>query len=306
MIKKILLTLLFLFIAIITAFFIWRYVSYARDKDPHKTFLVPRLELSLVEISSLTSEKTEMTAKMLIKNQMPLSFTADSLQYRVFINDVEVMKSHYKKSITLKSEDSSLISLPVTIFNHDFISVLKFNELKNIDSVEYRLEASFYTDIVFRKKFNVDIKRLLPIIYIPEVKAEHIKIDSLNFSRAAIQLLVSIKNKNGFPLKSKNIAYEFSIEGNKWIKGIISGITDINEKSVTELQIPVRISFKEVSKTLFDLLKKGNKVNYKLRLVFGIESENNMMRKTKVILENSGSVNSLMKDVKKINRDMQK
>jgi LEA14-like dessication related protein len=147
---------------------------------------------------------------------------------------------------------------------------------------------------------------LLPRFYIPEVKAEHIKIDSLNFSRAAIQLLVSIKNKNGFPLKSKNIAYEFSIEGNKWIKGIIPGITDIKEKSVTELQIPVRISLKEVSKTLFDLLKKGSDVNYKLRLACRIESENNMVRNTKVILENSGSVNSLMKDAKKTNRDLQK
>ncbi len=305
MLKKILLTLLFLFIAIIAAFFIWRYVNYVRDKDPDKTFLVPRLELSLIEISSLTSEKTEMTAKMIIKNQMPLSFTADSMQYRIFINDAEVMKSRYKKSITLKSDDSSLISLPITIFNHDLISVLKSNERKNIDSVEYRLEASFYTDIVFRKKINVDIKRLLPMIYIPVAKAEHIKIDSLNFSRAAIQLLVSIKNKNGFPMKSKNIAYEFSIEGNKWIKGIIPGITDIKEKSVTELQIPVRISLKEVSKTLFDLLKKGSNVNYKLRLACRIESENNMVRNAKVILENSGSVNSLMKDAKKINRDLQ-
>ncbi len=299
MIKKLLLILLFLFIIIIAAFFIWRYVSYVRDKDPYKTFLVPRLEMSLVEISSLTSEKTEMAAKMLIKNQIPLSFTADSLQYGVFINDVEVMKSRYKKSITLKSDDSILISLPITIFNHDLISVLKSNERKNIDSVEYRLEASFYTNIVFRKKFNVDIKRLLPMIYIPEVKAEHIKIDSLNFSRAAIQLLVSIKNKNGFPLKSKNITYEFSIEGNKWIKGIIPGITDIKEKSVTELQIPVRISFKEVSKTLFDLLKKSSDVNYKLRLAFRIESENNMLKNSHVIIENTGSIKSLMKAVKK-------
>jgi len=53
------------------------------------------------------------------------------------------------------------------------------------------------------------------------------------------------------------------------------------------------------------LLKKGSDVNYKLRLAFRIESENNMMKNTKVILENSGSVNLLMKNAKKINRDLQ-
>lgn len=299
MVKKILLILLLLFIAIIAAFFIWRYVGYVSDKDPDKTFLLPRLELSLVEVTSLTAEKTEMTAKMLIKNQMPFSFTADSLQYKIFIDNVEVVKTRYEKSITLKSNDSSWISIPLTVFNDDLVSVLKTNEEKKIDSVEYRLQASFFTDIIFRKKFDIEIKRFLPLVYIPEVKAEHIAIDSLNFSRAAIQLLVSIKNQNVFPLQAKNIDYEFSIEDNEWIKGKIPGLTDIKAQTVTELQIPVRISFKEVTKTLFDFLKHGSNVHYKLRLILIVESENKMMQNSKVILESSGSVKSLMKVVKK-------
>jgi len=297
--KKIILTLVILFIAIIASFLIWRSWSYVRDKDPNKTFLLPRLELSQVDITSLTSEKTEMTVKVLIKNQIPLSFTADSLQYRIFINNREVMKDHYKKSITLKSNHISRISLPITIFNHDLISVLKANEQENIDSVEYHFRVSFYTDILFKKQFDVDIKRFLPLVHIPEVKAGHIEISSLNFSGAVFQLLVSIKNQNVFSLKSKNIAYELSIEDNKLIKGIIPGLTDIHAKSVTELTIPITISFKEVNKTLFDLLKKGNNVGYKLHLTFRIESENNMMKNSKVLLESEGSVKSLMKALKK-------
>ena len=108
-----------------------------------------------------------------------------------------------------------------------------------------------------------------------------------------------MKNRNVFSLKSKNIAYELSIEDNKLIKGIIPGLTDIQAKSVTELTIPITISFKEVGKTLFDLLKKGNNLGYKLRLTSSIESENNMMKNSKVILESEGSVKSLKKALKK-------
>src|ERR1035437_3925667 len=218
--KKIILILVILFIAIIASVLIWRSWGYVRDKDPNKTFLLPRFELSQVDITSLTSEKTEMTINVLIKNQIPLSFTADSLQYRIFINDREVMKDHYKKSITLKSNDISRISLPITIFNRDLISVLKANERENIDSVEYRFRVSFFTDILFKKQFDVDIKKFLPLIHIPVVKSGHFKIDSLNFSRAVVKLLVSINNKNVFSLKSKNIAYELSIEeNNSWSYG---------------------------------------------------------------------------------------
>ncbi len=299
MVKKIILTLLFLFIAIIASFFIWRYWNYVHDKDPNKTFLLPRLELSELEITSLTSQKTEMMVKADIKNQLPLSFTIDSFQYTIFINDIEILKDHYKKSISLKRNTSSLISLPITIFNDSLSSVIKANRRENVDSIEFHFHGSFFTDIFFKKKFNIDIKRLIPRFYIPEVKAEHFDIDSINFSRAVVQLLVSINNKNAFSFKADSIAYEVSIEDNQWIKGSISGFTDIHAKSVSNLTIPLTISFKEVSKTLWDLLTRGNKVRYNLHLTFKIESDNNMVNKSKVILESEGSVKSLMKVLKK-------
>lgn len=299
MIKKIVLALLFIFVAIIASFFVWQYWGYVRDKDPNKTFLLPRLELSELEITSLTPQKTEMTVKVLIKNQLPLSFIADSIEYRILINDTQIMKNSYIKSITLKRNGSSLISLPLTIFNDSLSSVLKANKQENVDSVEFHFQGSFFTHIFFKKQFTVDIKRLVPRIYIPEVKAEHFKISSINFSEAVIQLLVSIKNQNVYPLKANNIAYEVSIEDNKWIKGIIPGLTEIKAKSVTDLTIPITVSIKEVSKTLFDLLTKGSKVRYKLHLTFSIESDKNMIMNSKVNLESEGSVKSLMKALKK-------
>jgi LEA14-like dessication related protein len=299
MIKKILLTLLFLFIAIIASFFNWRYWNYVHDKDPNKTFLLPRLELSQLEITSLTSQKTEMMVTVDIKNQLPLSFTIDSLQYRIFIDSTQILKDHYKKTISLKRNAVSRISLPVTIFNDSISSVMKENEWQNVDSVEFHFQGSFFTHILFKKQFNVDIKRLVPRIYIPEVKTEHFEIDSLNFSRAVVQLLVSIKNQNAYSLKADSITYEVAIEDNQWIKGIIPGKIDIKAKSIADLTIPITISFKEVSKTLWDLLTKGNKVRYKLQLTFKIESDNKMIMNSKVILESEGSVKSLMKALKK-------
>jgi LEA14-like dessication related protein len=261
--------------------------------------LLPRLELSDLNITSLTSKKTEMTVKLDIKNQLPLSFTADSLHYRIFINDTEILKDHYKKSISLKRNATSQISLPITFFNDSISSVMKANERENVDSVEFHFQGSFFTTLFFKKQFNVDINRLIPRIYIPEVNAEHFNIDSLNFSRAVVPLLVSINNKNVFLFKADNIAYELSIEDNQWIKGIIPNNIDVKAKSITDLTIPITISFKEVGKTLFDLLTKGSNVRYKLHLTFRIESDNNMIRNSKVTLESEGSVKSLMKALKK-------
>ncbi len=94
------------------------------------------------------------------------------------------------------------------------------------------------------------------------------------------------------------MTYKFALEDHEWIEGVIPGITKIKEQSVTELQIPIRIWFIEISKILFDLLNKGNIVKYKLHLTFKVKSENHMVQDSKVILESSGSVKSLMKTVK--------
>ncbi len=189
MIKKILLMILFLIITGIAAFFILRYMDYQQDKGSHKTFLLPRVALSIVEIRSLTAEKTEMTVKVLLKNHLPFSFTADSLQYSISINDAEVIKDHHKKTITLESNDTNSIPLPLVIQNHHLTSILKASERKDIDSVEYRLHTTFYTNIVFRKKFDVEVERLLPLIYIPEVTSNDMQVDSLNFQEPLFSLM---------------------------------------------------------------------------------------------------------------------
>jgi len=294
MFKKFVITVAALLLIIIAGFFSWRYVKYVRDEDPNKSFLLPRIEFAQTEIISLTAEKAEMISTILIKNQVPLTFRADSLHYKIFIDNVEVMRDTYKKSIVLNGNDSSLISFPVTVFNNDLISVLKRNEKEKNDSVEYRLEASLYTDLGIRKKVNINIKKKLPLVYIPEVSIEHIKVDSLNFSRAVITLVTQVKNKNIFSIKVKNVSYEFAVEGNEWVKGVMPGLTSIEKQGVSELHVPVRISLKETGKTLFDILKRGDKVNYKFNLAFNIESDSKMIKNSKVMIKNTGIAKSLI------------
>jgi LEA14-like dessication related protein len=296
--KKALLFLLLLIILTVGGFLIWRYVGYVRDPDPNKTFLLPRVGMSVIEITSLTAEKTQMNVSVLVSNTLPFSFSADSFQYSLYINDAEIVKSRYKKSITLEASDSSWIKLPVTVSNRLVDSVITANEKRGNDSAEYRIHASFYTDIVFRKQFEVSVKRYLPLVHIPELKVERVEVDSLNFKRAAIMVHASIRNQNVFDLKFRDYLYELQIEDNELVKGVVNGLTVIKAKETTQLEIPVSISIKEVGKTLIDLVRKGKNVSYDLLLKLVVESEVDMLKGSKAVIKSSGSVKSLLKAVK--------
>jgi LEA14-like dessication related protein len=298
--KKFFLVLLLIVVLIGGGLFTWLYVNYLRDKDPYKTFLLPKIDLSIIEITSLTAEKTEMNMSILMKNQLPFSFTVDSFEYRLYINDAEVMKSRYKNTVSLSANDSSWIRLPVTILNHDLDSVIDANEARKIDSAEYRMHASFNTNILFNKKLNVTVRRNLPLIHIPDVNVEDIRVDSLNFKRADIILNAAIRNDNVFEIKIRDYSYEMQIEDHDLIKGKVKGVTTLKARGTTNISIPVTLSFKEFGKTLFELLKKGKKVQYNLTLNLTIESEINMIKKSKAIIKSSGTVKSLLKAAKSL------
>jgi LEA14-like dessication related protein len=296
--KKTLLIILLLLVLLISGLLLWRYINYRQDSDPYKSFFLPRVGMSIIEITSLTSEKTEMNIRVLIKNILPFNFTADSFQYQLYINDAEIMKSRYSKSISLNANDSSWIMLPVTVFNNDADSLIDANERRKIDSAEYRMHASFYTDILFNKKFNVMIRRYLPLIHIPDLHVEKIDVDSLNTKRAYIIVHAVVKNDNVFDLKFKDYSYELQIEDHEWVKGTIPGLTEIKAKSTTALNVPVRISLKETGRTTFKLLKKGGDVKYNLVLNLIVETENDMIKNTKAIVRSKGNVKSLVKFAK--------
>jgi hypothetical protein len=71
--------------------------------------------------------------------------------------------------------------------------------------------------------------------------------------------------------------------------------------NVVEILVaPVSVSISSLRKILFQLLKKGKNVQYKLHFVFRIEPANNMMKNSEVIIESEGSIKSLMKVGKEI------
>jgi len=292
--RNIFLVVLATILLLLVAFFVVDYSHYAKDQSPYKTFIIPRLELSVFQITTLSADKADMVGRMLIHNPLPFNLRADSLQYQVYISGVEVIKSTYAKSIDIKRWDSSWVDLPVTAYNDQLVTVLKQAEKEGKDSVVYEVQANFATYLVFHKKFNLDIKKLLPLIYLPEASLDKIEYDSLNTEGVSLFLHATVVNKNKFPFKFKNMAFRFALADNAWVSGTKPGVTDIRDTSVTPLVLPLRISFKEIGKSILPLLKHGKNTPYKFEATLELVSDNNAMRNSKVILKNAGSIKEIV------------
>jgi LEA14-like dessication related protein len=284
--------LLLLLAAII--YVVVRYISYLDDKDPYKTFIMPRLEQSIIEVNSITRDKTELTARMLLDNPLPFKIGADSIAYEFFIGDSSVLKTSYRQSVTLKASDTSWVLIPVTVDNQKLISILERSEKSGFDSVYYEVRGSFYSSLLNGKKFNFRYGRMLPLVHLPDVAITRVEIDSANFNRFKLLIHAKVKNKNEFALDTRDISYRFAVAGNPWVKGMKPGLTHIAADSTTELIFPVTISLEEVGETVFTLLRKGKNIGYAFELNLKIVSEKNMLKNSVVTVISDGTIEEII------------
>jgi len=293
--KRIILILLALLLLPIAVFFTLQFYHYSKNKSPYRTLLIPRLEIGVSEITYLSSDKISMHEKLLIHNPLPFNLTADSLQYKLFIGDVEVIKSTYTKSISIRKWNSTWIDLPITINNAKLLATLNKADNQGKDSVVYRIQTTFHTHIPFKKEFDIDAEKLLPLFYMPTARLMEVSHDSLSLKGVTLFLKVMIGNRNKFPFQLKDLKYKFSLADNPWITGAELGVIDIKQQDSTELLLPARISFSNIFKSIGPLISKGGKVEYKFGMDLKLVSESNAIKNSKVMVNDTGTLKELIK-----------
>lgn len=299
MLKKIFLFSILALLILIGGFFLWLFIKYKSNNDPDKTFILPRLQMSEYLITGFTEDTARLQMKMLIKNEVPFAFRADSLVYKISIAGVEVMRSSYATNIKLKGNESSTIELPVTVLNATLKNILNKEENKGADSVEYSMEATFFIHIPFKKQAHVNIKKTLPLLHIPEMQLNDVDIDSLRLSGATIQLHTAIKNENVFALEFKDMQYVLFVDDKKWAEGDMPGEIKVPAKSTTEIVIPAKLDFGEISKAAFTVLMRSNTLDYNLKANMYLISDKKQINNSKVFLESKGKVKPLLHALKK-------
>ncbi len=296
--KRIVLALLALILLLIVAFLVVQFYHYSKNKSPYRTLLTPRLEMGVMEITYLSSDKINMHAKLHIHNPLSFNLTADSLQYKLFIGEVEVIKSTYKKSLTIQKWNSTWIDLPVTINSDKLLATLSKADKQNKDSVVYRVQATFHMHTPFKKKFDINAEKMLPLFYVPTARLKEVSHDSLNLKGVTLFLKVMIVNRNKFPFQLKDLKYKFSLADHPWITGAELGVIDIKKQDSTELTLPLRISFSDIFKSIGPLISKGGKVEYKFGMDLKLVSENNAIKNSKVTVKANGTLKELRKIVR--------
>jgi LEA14-like dessication related protein len=296
---QVLLGILIAFILILGVFFAIDYSHYARDKSPYRTLFIPRLEIALIDIFSLSADRTDLTANVMIHNPLPFNLRADSLQYIVYIRGVEVIRSTYAKSLDIKRWDTTVIHLPVTAYNDKLLTVLDQADKEGLDSVEYEIKTNFGVQLFGHHDLHFDIKSRQPLIFIPTIKVESIEYDHLKAEGVDLYIKTLIGNKNKFRIKAKNITFKVAVAKDPYVKGSYPGVLDILDSgATTPMALELHISFKEIGKSLGPLILHGRNTPYTFEATLEMVSTMNAMKNSVVVIADKGTIHDIVKLVK--------
>jgi LEA14-like dessication related protein len=293
---KVLLGIFIAFLLLLGVFFAIDYSHYARDKSPYRTLFIPRLELALIDILSLTADRTDLTANVMIHNPLPFNLRADSLAYVVYIRGVEVMRSTYAKSLDIKRWDTTVIHLPVTAYNDKLLSTLTEADKEGLDSVEYEIKTNFGIQLFGHHSLHLDIKTKQPLVFIPTIKVTKVEYDHLKAEGVDLYISTLITNQNKIRLKAKNINFKVAVADDPYVKGSYPGVLDILDSgATTPMTLELHLSFKQIGKSIGPLIKHGKNTPYSFEATLELVSDMNAMKNSQVIIADKGDIHDIVK-----------
>lgn len=280
------------------------YVWYQRQKEkasqePYGTALKPRLELSKFEITDIADDAVSINMKMLIDNPLPVSFKARELDYAFYIDTTLISKDLYKKAIEIESSDSSLVTLPVKVFMKRTNDLLKELEQRGVDSVDYRVQATFAMDVpvLGERTFKVEGKKRLPALRLPKVKVQDIDWGKISFKETDLAAKVEITNPNVFPIHFTDTHYKVLIDEDLVAEGSQPEPIIIPKNSTRPVVFPVTLKPGKFDNVAWKALFKKKKTSYLIEFRSKLVSPdgNSAFDKSQLVSQIKGTLADLKK-----------
>lgn len=268
--------------------------------------LKPRLELSRFDITNVTDEAVQVNMHLLIDNPLPIGFKARKLDYTLYIDNEEVAKDAYNKTIELKSEDSTVLSLPAKLYTKKLVDVLKRLEAAGADSTDYRVRSTFALDVPIagERTFTVSHTIRGALIYLPEFKVTDIDLGKFGLNRTDVAATIVCTNKNKFPVNITDTHYSVTIDGKQISEGSQPEPIRIKKQGTTSFVVPMTVkpgqSLGLLPKMLFD--KKDTPVEVAFRCKIVDKSDNPMFKESKVSTTIRGTLADMLKQAKGVNK----
>lgn len=250
----------------------------------------PALSVEGVRFTGMNFDAVDLAFDVKISNPNQLSATLAGFDYDFKINNNSFLKGQQEQELAVAALGESIMEVPLTLNFKDLYQT--FTSLKNQDSSAYQMDLGLDFDLPVLGKTRVPVskKGFLPMIKLPAVKIASLKVNQMGLGGADLELNLEIDNPNAFSVLAKNLNYDFSVNGQSWVKGIAAEQVRIAEKGQSLVRIPVSLDLLSMGQAALQLLSGNQVVDYAFQGKMDVDTSLPMGKNINLPISKSGQL----------------
>jgi LEA14-like dessication related protein len=280
----------------------WRSDSSDSAKKDLKEKLMPTVGVTSVNITDIDKERITMKSKVMLSNPFPVEIATKRLDYKIYIDSIKVMEDAYSQPITIRSQDSTEIEIPMQLLSKNMAEVLKYFDDHKIDSADYAVDASFEAEVPVagEKRFTLHLAKKLPAVRIPKIKIKDIDIHPLRIKDKGVDVVVQVANPNQFPLKMQDGTFYFGMEDDMKMEGKMEKTVSIAPGGAQDVSIHLDLIEAKILKAGWELLTDKADTKFTVKFKCKMMSDNPMLNNSKMNMNMNGTLEELLEAAKEI------
>jgi LEA14-like dessication related protein len=221
----------------------------------------PEISFSEFKISQINFDSIDLLFTYKIDNPNVFGITLPRFAYNLFIEDASFVSGNSAGSISIDSQNSSFVDIPVTLSYEDLLEALSI--LLEQNEARYTINTDFFLNlpVIGERPINITHSGKIPILKLPEISLNEIKTVSSNPLSPAIELSVDITNKNIFTISPNAFNFEVLLNERKITESSQNNIAPLQPGKSSTVTIPVKLNPLTLGTQLISTIINGRNID---------------------------------------------
>jgi LEA14-like dessication related protein len=249
----------------------------------------PQVDFVGAKIAGLSFSGVDLLFDLKIKNPNKIGVKLAGLDYDLLLDGSSFLTGNQTRSIEIPSFGEEVIQLPV---NLSFFDIYKtFQNLRDQGLSNYQIKCGFSFDLPVLGAVRIPVSKSgeFPLIKIPKISLESLKIEKINLTNAGMKLRLKLSNPNAFAMMFKGGNYQLRLNEQNIFSGMMADKDiQIKENGDGIIEMPFSIDFLNIGKSAYQMLSGNKSLNYGLNGNFNLGTSLPLMEKADFPFELSG------------------
>jgi len=253
----------------------------------------PKVDFIDAKISGLSFEKIDLLFDLKIFNPNSIGIKLAGLDYDFLLDGNRFIKGNQDKGIEIPSKGEENIQLPLSLAFMDIYQI--FQNLRDKGMSNYQIKCGFSFDVPILGVVRIPVSKSgeVPMVKLPKISFSSLKLDKLTLAGADMKLSLKMDNPNVFSMILDSMQYDFKLNEQSIISGLSNKIININEKSESNIDIPITIDFLKTGAAVFQILNGNKDLNYQLNGNVDLTTSLPLLKQAKIPFNLSGKTGLL-------------